>query len=191
MKNLSTGKIVLFGVLGAVLIFIISLFSSYNKIVSLKENVNGKSADISTQLQRRADLVPNLVSTVKGYASRETEIMTQISDARAKLAGAGSLTEKGQANTELSGALSRLLVVVENYPNLKSDSQFTHLMDELAGTENRISVSRRDYNNSVKEYNQKIKEFPTVILANMSGFSEAEYFQADEGSKKAPSVSFS
>lgn len=186
----SGGKIALIAILAIVLILVFSVFGSYNSLVSAKEEVDGQWANIETQLQRRADLIPNLVSTVKGYAAHETEVMTQISDARAKLSGATTVEDKAAANDELSTALSRLLVVVENYPTLKADSQYTALMDELAGTENRIQVARKDYNDTVQSYNKKIKQFPSVIFANMFGFEQAEYFQASEGAQTAPTVDF-
>ena len=158
--------------------------------MGLKENVDSQSSNISTQLQRRADLIPNLVSTVKGYTSHESEVLSEISSSRAKLAGAQSMSEKAEADTELSSALSRLLVVVENYPDLKADTQFTALTDELSGTENRIAVSRRDYNAAVKEYNQKIKIFPANIISGMYGFTSADYFEASAESSKVPTVTF-
>ncbi len=167
-----------------------TLIGSYNGLVSMRESVDGYKANIETVLQRRSDLIPNLVNTVKGYAEHETEIFTQIADARAKLAGGGSIEELGEANSELTSALNRLMVVVENYPDLKADTQFTALMDELAGTENRISVARQDYNNAVKSYNQHIRTFPSVIMANLFGFEKAEYFEAAEGAETAPTVSF-
>ncbi|WP_071394410.1 LemA family protein [Bacillus tuaregi] len=179
------------GLIAAVIvIFGIMLASSYNGFVDLEENVDQSYAQIENQLQRRLDLIPNLVNTVKGYASHEEEVLTEISDARARLAGAGSPEEEATANAELSGALSRLLVVVENYPNLKADQQFTQLMDELAGTENRISVARKDYNDQVAVYNKKVKSFPGVIVANVTGFDQKEYFEADPSAAKAPSVDF-
>lgn len=192
MKNkMSTGSIVLISILSALLIFVLWAAGNYNSLVGYRESVNSQSSNISTQLQRRADLIPNLVNTVKGYASHESEIISSLAESRAKLAGSKTMEEKAEADSELTSAISRLLVVVENYPDLKADSQFTSLMDELSGTENRITIARKDYNESVKTYNQKIKTFPTVIFANIFGFGPAEYFQADEGSQKAPQVSFS
>ncbi len=190
MKKLSGGKIALISILGVLVIIVTMFAGSYNNLVQMKENVSSQQSNIETQLQRRADLIPNLVSTVKGYAAHETEIMTQVSQARANLSGASTIAEKAQADSELTSALNRLMVIVENYPDLKADTQFTRLMDELSGTENRISVARTDYNNAVKTYNNKVKTFPTVIVANMLGFGEAQYFEASEGAKSVPSVSF-
>lgn len=184
------GTIILLSVLGAFLLIIGSLFSSYNGFMSAEEDVNNKFGQIENQLQRRMDLIPNLVNTVQGYASHEKEVMKNIADARAKLAGAGTPAEKAQADGELSSALSRLMVVVENYPNLKADANFTRLMDELAGTENRIAVSRMDYNNQVTVYNKKVKRMPGAIVANMFGFDEKELFKAAEGADTAPTVDF-
>jgi len=180
--------------IGVVVAFVvvlgIMLASSYNGFVDLEENVDQSYAQIENQLQRRLDLIPNLVSTVKGYAAHEEEVLTEISDARARLAGAASPEEEAAANAELTGALSRLLVVVENYPNLKADQQFTQLMDELAGTENRLSVARKDYNEQVSIFNKKVKSFPGVIVANVTGFDEKEYFEADPSAQEAPKVDF-
>lgn len=179
------------GILALVIITLgVMLVPSYNGFVNLEENVDQSYAQIENQLQRRLDLIPNLVNTVKGYTLHEEEVLTQISDARARLAGAKSPEEEATANTEISGALSRLLVVVENYPDLKADKQFTQLMDELSGTENRISVARKDYNDQVAEYNKKIKNFPGVIVANITGFDEKEYFEADPSAQQAPEVDF-
>lgn len=166
------------------------LMSSYNSFVNLDENVDQSYAQIENQLQRRLDLIPNLVSTVKGYASHEKEVIASISDARARLAGARTVQEEATANDELSGALSRLLVVVENYPNLKADQQFTQLMDELSGTENRIAVARKDYNDQVAVYNKRVKQFPGVLIARMTGFDEKQYFKADPRATEAPKVDF-
>lgn len=166
------------------------MFSSYNSFVKAEENVNQAHAQIENQLQRRLDLIPNLVKTVQGYAAHEKEVIQSVSDARAKLAGAKSPQEEATANAELTGALSRLLIVVENYPNLKADKQFTQLMDELAGTENRLSVARRDYNEKVAVFNKKVKSFPGVIVAKTTGFDQKEYFKAAQGAEKAPEVDF-
>jgi LemA protein len=177
-------------VVAIIIIFGLMFMSSYNSFVNLEENVNQSHAQIENQLQRRLDLIPNLVNTVKGYAAHEKEVITAISDARARLAGAKTPEEEATANNQLSGALSRLLVVVENYPNLKADRQFTQLMDELAGTENRIAVARKDYNEQVAEFNKKVKRFPGSIIAGIGGFDEKEYFKADPQAQEAPKVDF-
>lgn len=169
---------------------IAGLVSNYNGVVSLSEEVDNKFATIDTMLQRRADLIPNLVNTVKGYTNQEQAVIDSVTDARAKLAGANSVGEKANADQELSTALSNLLVVVENYPDLKSSQNFINLSDELAGTENRIATARKDYNDAVKEYNTKIKRFPTNIVSGMFGYGEKEYFQVSEGSEEVPTVDF-
>ena len=177
-------------IVAVVVIFGVMLMSSYNNFVNLEENVDQSYAQIENQLQRRLDLIPNLVNTVKGYASHEKEVIASISDARARLAGANTVEEEATANAQLTGALSRLLVVVENYPNLKADQQFTQLMDELSGTENRISVARKDYNDQVAVYNKKVKQFPGALIAGMTGFDKKEYFTADPKAAEAPEVDF-
>lgn len=177
-------------VVAIIVVFGLMLMSSYNNFVNLEENVDQSYAQIENQLQRRLDLIPNLVSTVKGYAAHEKEVIASISDARSRLAGAKTPQEEATANADLSSALSRLLVVVENYPNLKADKQFTQLMDELAGTENRIAVARKDYNDQVAEYNKKIKRFPGSLIAGMTGFKEKEYFKADPKAQEVPKVDF-
>lgn len=174
-------------IIGAIFAFTIP---QYNKMVVMKEDVDIAFSQIDNQLQRRNDLIPNLVETVKGFANQEKEIFTSVADARAKLAGAGTVGEKAQADSELNGALSRLLAIAENYPELKSDANFRQLSDELAGTENRIAVARKDYNDIAGSYNKVIKRFPTVIFANMMNFEAAEYFEAVEGAENAPVVNF-
>ncbi len=164
--------------------------SKYNGLVVLSEEVEMSLSQIDNQLQRRNDLIPNLVETVKGYASQEKEIFSDIADARSKLIGAGSVADKASADAELSGALSRLLAISESYPDLKSDANFRQLADELAGTENRIAIARQDYNEVAKSYNQRTKQFPMVFFRNMLGFEEYSYFEAQEGAENVPTVDF-
>lgn len=163
---------------------------SYNNLVALDEGTKRQWADVETQLQRRYDLIPNLVETVKGFAKQEKEVLTQVTEARAKVGGASTIPEQIDANNQLSGALSRLLLVVERYPDLKSNQNFLRLQDELAGTENRIAVARRRYNESIQNYNRKIRSFPTFILAGMLNFDEKPYFEAPAAAAEAPKVEF-
>jgi LemA protein len=162
----------------------------YNALVKENEGVNGQWAQVENQLQRRNDLIPNLVSTVKGYAAHEEKVFADIADARAKLAGAGSIDEKAAAAGELQGALSRLLVVVENYPTLKADAQFQALMDELTGTENRLAVERMRFNELVRDFDTKIKQFPTSLFASITGFKARAYFEVAPGAQGVPQVDF-
>ena len=184
------GLIITIVIVVLAVILIGSCVGGYNSLVASRENIDGQLANIDTQLQRRNDLIPNLVNTVKGYTNHESEVLTQVSDARAKLAGAATTAEKSAADGELSSALSRLLMVVENYPDLKADTQFTALNDELSGTENRIATARRDYNEAAKAYNTEIRTFPKVIFAKLFGFDKADYFEAQEGAENAPQVNF-
>lgn len=181
-------------VLGVVaLIVVIGFFyvrGTYNSLVSLDESVKAAWAQVENQLQRRYDLIPNYVETVKGYASHEREVFTRVTEARSRVGGAASINEKIQANNELSSALARLLVVVENYPDLKANTNFIRLQDELAGTENRIAVERRRYNETVKTYNIRIRQFPTNIFAGMFGFEKAVFFEVPKERQEAPKVKF-
>lgn len=180
-------------VLAIVAVLVIWFISAQNNLVNLEENVKLEFSQVETTLQRRSDLIPNLVETVKGYAKHEEEVFTQIADARAKLSGSiktGNVEDINEASNELDSALSRLLVITENYPELKANEQFVALMDELAGTENRIAIARQNYNETVSKYNKAIKMFPTSIVASMNGYEAADYFEADEGAKDAPIVNF-
>jgi LemA protein len=189
-KTLKTLLIVL-GIL--VLIVLISysyLRATYNTLVTMDEGVKGAWAQVENQLQRRYDLIPNLVETVKGYATHEKEVFIGVTEARSKVGSAGSIPDKIEANNQLSAALSRLLVVVERYPELKANTNFIRLQDELAGTENRIAVERRRFNEAVKAYNIKIRRFPTNIIAGMFGFKKATFFEVPKERQEAPKVKF-
>lgn len=175
---------------GIAAVLLIAVIGSYNGLVSKSEDVENKLSQVDVQLQRRNDLIPNLVETVKGFAAHEKEVLENVTDARAKLAGARTVSEMSEADAELSGALSRLLVVVENYPDLKSDANFRQLSDDLAGTENRIANARRDYNEAARSYNTATRRFPTSIIASLFNFERVDYFRAEEGSKTVPEVNF-
>jgi len=189
---MKTGVIVLI-VIVLLLFFVGSAFvGRRNEMVVKREAVNKAWSDVDAVLQRRADLIPNLVETVKGFALHEEKVFGDIAAARAAMSGARTPSEKIAANGQLDSALSRLLVVVENYPQLRSNENFLRLQDELAGTENRIAVERRRYNETVQDYNTYIGLFPNNIVASMSGFARNDaYFKADEGSRQAPKVNFS
>ncbi|NOH16688.1 LemA family protein [Clostridium cochlearium] len=176
--------------IGVLIVLIFPIVSTYNKIVTLEQNVMRLSSNIDSDLKRRSDLIPNLVETTKGYAAHEKEVFTDIANARAKLGGANTIQDKANADSELSSALSRLLVVVERYPELKSNENFRALMVQLEGTENRINVSRKDYNDAVTVYNATIKRFPASIIASTFRFESKEYYKADEASKEVPKVDF-
>ena len=181
---------VLLVVIGLLAVLGISLVGSYNSFVRLSQQVDSQFANLEARLQRRFDLIPNLVETVKGHMAHEQEVFSNIAEARARMAGAGTIDERVTATNQLEGALSRLLVVMENYPLLKAQESVSRLMDELAGTENRIAVERDNFNAVVQQYNTRIKSFPAVILANMFGYETRAYFQADPGAEQAPRVTF-
>jgi len=189
-----SAKKILIGILAAVIIFAVwmgfSVKNTYNTLVVLDEDTKTAWSQVETVLQRRFDLIPNLVETVKGYANQEREVLTQVTEARAKVGQAQTPNQQMEANNQLSSALSRLLVVVERYPDLKSNQNFIRLQDELAGTENRIAVERRRYNESVGIYNQKLRSFPTVLIAGFVGFETKTRFEAAEGAESAPKVDF-
>ena len=191
MKN--KGIIYVLGILLAIILLGgCSVVGTYNGLVSEQTKVEQAQADVATALQRRSDLIGNLVESVKGQMNHETEVFTQIAEARAKI-GTGSVTSKEnqEAQGELSSAISRLISLTENYPELKSNQNVEQLMTELAGSENRIFVARKDYNKVATEYNQKLRSFPAVLFANMMNFKEAETFKESEEAKTAPKVDFS
>ena len=167
-----------------------SIVGSYNGLVSKDEAVKQANSKIEASLQRRADLIPNVVNSVKGYMSHEEEIFTKIADARSKI-GSGNKEVKKEGETELTSAISRLLVVQENYPELKADAQVSALISELEGTENRLFIARKDYNDTATEYNKSIRKFPTSMMAGMFGFQRAELIEADKDAKVAPKVDLS
>ena len=189
MKN---KKSLTVGIIVAVIVIALigSIAGSYNNLVKLRENVTSAQSVVETQLQRRADLIPNLVNTVKGYASHEEDVFTAVADARTALSGAKTVDELNSAQSQLDSAVSRLLAIAESYPDLKANENFINLQDELAGTENRIAVARKDYNEAVQSYNAAIKKFPKNILAGMFGFEKADFFKADDNSQTVPNVEF-
>jgi LemA protein len=181
---------------GAILLVVLIGFSMYvsrrNQMVALKENVQQAWSQVDVVIQRRADLVPNLVATVKGYATHEQEIFENVAKARSALAGAQTPAGRIAANEQLTGALGRLLAIVENYPDLKANENFLRLQDELAGTENRIAVERRRYNQAVQAYNTYIQLFPNNLVASIMGFQRNDaYFKAEEQARAVPKVDFS
>jgi len=177
-------------IIGIIVILAIMFISSYNGLVSSREAINGEWAQVESQLQRRNDLIPNLVETVRGYAAHEEGIFLEIAAARERMMRPMTPAEATAAEAEMSGALGRLLAISEAYPELRASENFRSLQDELAGTENRIQFARSQYNNSVQTFNTRIQQFPRVILANMFGFEAAEYFQAAEGADQVPNVQF-
>jgi len=175
----------------AVLLLALSFISVYNGIVSKHETITANWAQVENQLQRRNDLIPNLMNTVKGYAAHEKSVFEEVTNARSQWAKASTMDEKVKAAGVIDAALSRLLLVVENYPTLKADQTFLKLMDELSGTENRIAVERMRYNEAVRDYNITVRRFPGNFVAGMFGYKVAtEYFKAEEKTKAVPEVKF-
>ena len=180
-----------FAVIGGIIVILVMFsVSRYNSLVGKSEAVDSSWAQVQTVLQRRADLIPNLVSTVKGYAAHEKEVFEAVANARSKLAGARTPAEAGAANNQIDAALSRLLVIAEAYPQLKANEGFVRLQDELAGSENRIAVERKRYNDDVREFNQTIKRFPSNLVASMFRFDHKDYFQGDAKAQQVPEVKF-
>ena len=181
----------LIGLVAVVVILVVGFVSIYNVIISKHETVTAKWAQVENQLQRRSDLIPNLVNTVKGYAAHEKTVFEEVTKARSQWANAGTLDEKVKAASSVDSALARLMVVVENYPTLKADQTVLRLMDELSGTENRIAVERMRYNEAVQDYNITVRRFPGNVVAGMFGYRPATaYFKAEEKAKSVPEVKF-
>jgi LemA protein len=181
---------IIYGIIGLLVVGFFYYQSLRNQLITLDESIDSSWAQVENQLQRRYDLIPNLVSTVKGYAKHEKELFMSIAESRSKLAGAASREDKVVASNQMEGALSRLLVVVERYPDLKANTNFVRLMDELAGAENRLSVERLRYNENVKIYNRTIRQFPARYVAQRNGFEKVDYFQVETKAKATPKVEF-
>lgn len=173
-----------------VLLLVVWPWTAYNNLVRMDEGINAAWSQVENQMQRRYDLIPNLVETVKGYAAHEKEVYAEIAEARSRYAGATTPAERMEASNQLESALARLLVIVENYPQLKADQRFAQLQDELAGTENRLAVERMRYNQRVEVYNATIRRLPYNLLAGLFGFGPREYFKAALGAQEAPQVKF-
>lgn len=189
-SGMGQGLKILLIILGIAVVIGIFLMTSYNGLVRQEESADTAYSDISVQLQRRNDLIPNLVSTVQGYAAHETEVFNSVTEARTKLMGADTIEGIAEADQELTSSLGRLLAIAEAYPELKANENFLSLQDQLEGTENRISTARRDYNQAAKSYNAKIRSFPSNIFAGMFGFERKELFEAAEGAQNVPEVNF-
>ena len=187
MKKSHIAVIIIIAIIGLIALWGIG---TYNSLISSKESVENEYANIEVQLERRADLIPNLVNTVKGYTQHEQKTIDKITTARENLIKANNIEDKAKASEELDQAIDALMVIVENYPDLKASSNFINLQDELAGTENRIATARRDYNNAVKSYNQEIKRIPNNVIASIAGLKKEKYFEVSESKKEVPNVSF-
>ena len=183
-------KIVLIVILVLVVIIALYVINTRNALVVLRNKVKDQLSQIDVQLKRRTDLIPNLINTVKGYMTHEQKVIDSITTARENLVNASTVEDKASASEELTKALNNLYVIVENYPDLKSNTNFINLQDELAGTENRIAVARKDYNDAVKEYNNLVKTFPNNLTASLFNFKEKSYFEVNNSDKEVPNVSF-
>ncbi|EEI83777.1 LemA family protein [Anaerococcus tetradius] len=177
-------------IIAIAVILLIAIVPTYNNLASSRENVNKAYAQVQNVVQRRADLIPNLVNTVKGYTKHEEDTLKEVTNARAGVNNAKNPEELAKANEELTKAVGNINVVVEAYPELKADTQFVSLMDEIAGSENRISVERKNYNEACQEFNSKLVRFPTNLIGKVTGFKQAEYFKASESAQEAPTVDF-
>lgn len=187
-KKLGTGTIVLLVVVAVVLIFGGMVVGKYNGLVSAQEKVDAQFSNISAQLQRRNDLIPNLVNTVKAYAKHEEEVFTAVTEARAQIMGATNKDDIVNADQQMTAAVTNLIAVAESYPELKASGNFKDLQNQLAGTENRIAVARKDYNEAVKAYNTTLRSFPGNIIGGMFGFKPYQLFQATPGADQVPDV---
>ena len=187
---MNIGQIILIVVFALLALILFWGVGVYNKLINRRNKVKDQFAQIDVQLKRRADLIPNLISTVKGYMAHEEKIIESITEARTNLLNAKTISEKAKADNELTKALSSFNVIVENYPDLKANTNFISLQDELAGTENRIANARKSYNDAVKSYNQLVSVFPSKIVANMFNFEKKQYFEASETDTGVPNVEF-
>lgn len=182
--------IILGSIVLVILIIVIYCISSYNSLVRAQEGVQAAKSNISVQIQRRADLIPNLVETVRGYAAHEEGVFTALAEARERMVNGGTIEEQLEADNQLNQALSTVFAISENYPELKASETFINLQDELAGAENRITKARTDYNGVAQTYNQSIRLFPKSIIANLGGFTAEPYFELSEGAESVPEVNF-
>ena len=192
MKNLSKTAKIIIGVVAAVVVIAIiitaSIIGTKNEFAVMQETIESKEANLDVALQRRADVITNIAEAVKSFSAHETEVFDKVLEARQNLINADSLEDKANADSELTSALQDLYVIVEAYPELKSDAAYVTLMDEIEGSENRVATARKDYNDAVKAYNSKIVRFPSSVVANMFGYEKAEYFEAAAGTENAPDV---
>ena len=189
-KKRSGAAGILIAIIAIVVIALVMIVPTYNRLAGSRENVKQAYAQVQNVVQRRADLIPNLVNTVKGYTEHESETLKEVTKARAGIQNAENPEELARANEQLTRAIGDINVAVEAYPELKADKQFVQLMDELAGSENRISTERKNYNEAVQSYNTDIKKFPTNLIAKFTGYDEAQYFKADASAQDAPEVNF-